>query len=145
MKRIFAAVILLSMITTGLFAFEGVYGLQTEIIQAIYRGRILGFAEPVGTNKVTLINFLSDTEAELKYGEDVYQVTYVEEGNSLIFENREWPQPLPITLLTVIEDGYRFSYTLVDAKDEVRPAQGSEAFINFTGIMLKMKVEKKEE
>lgn len=135
-KKLLIIILLFAVTVSGLWAFEGVWGFRTEAVQAIYKGRVLGFAEPDSSNKVTVINFLDEENAELVYSGKKYQTTYVKEGNALIFEAPEFDPPLPIVLLSLENNAYRFSYTLLDAKENLSPGQGAENFVNYIGTMI---------
>jgi hypothetical protein len=135
-KQLLIFMLLFAVTISGLWAFEGVWGFRTEAVQAIYTGRVLGFAEPDSANKVTVINFVDDKNAVLVYSGKKYQTTYVKEGNALIFESPEFDPPLPIVLLSLGNNTYRFSYTLLDAKEGLSPGQGAENFVNYIGTMI---------
>ena len=100
MKRT-AVFLLFFTLSSSLWAFEGAWGLYTEIVQVIYRGRVLGFAEPEEANKVSLVHFIDGEKAELVYAGEKYEATYLQEGNALIFESSEFSPPLVITMLEV--------------------------------------------
>ena len=142
MKRA-AVFLLLFTLSSGLWAFEGAWGLYTEIVQVIYRGRVLGFAESDEANKVTLIHFVDGENAELVYAGEKYEAAYVQEGNALIFESADFSPPLVITMMEAKEGlAYRFSYTLRDAKEALAPGQGSDNFVNYLGTMVFVGTEK---
>lgn len=144
MKRT-AVFLLFFTLSSSLWAFEGAWGLYTEIVQVIYRGRVLGFAEPEEANKVSLVHFIDGEKADLVYAGEKYEATYLQEGNALIFESSEFSPPLVITMLEAKEGAaYRFSYTLVDAKETLTPGQGSENFVNYLGTMVFVGTEKKD-
>jgi hypothetical protein len=138
MKRLFAVSMVCLFGWSTLFAFDGVWGFKTDLLQAFYQGRVLGYAEPESSNRVTLVSFVDGTRAELVYGDRVFDVTWKQEGNALVFSSPRWPAPLPVTLLRLSEEAFRFSYTLVDAKEAVSPTQGQEAFLNYIGTFIRL-------
>ncbi len=127
--------LLITVAASGAFALEGVWGLRTELVQAIADGTVLGFANPDDANKVTVISFLPENKAEIAYGRIVYEVSWKQEGNSILFTLSESLPPFTLTMLAAGEDTFRYSYCLVDAKENLRPAGGSDAFVNYIGTM----------
>lgn len=134
---IFKKLVFISILFIGslhfVMAFDGVWNLETGVMQVIDNGVTLGFADPETENKIEKIRF-NDDEAFITYNEKEYETQLEQREGMLILNREESENPIIITLLQESENTYRYSYNLADAKDELNSAVSNRAFVNYVGV-----------
>jgi len=131
------AIVFIVFLSSTLFALDGNWKLDTQIMQIMENGVTVGFANPEGENQIETILFNGD-KSVITYNGKEYEAGVTEENSIFLFSEDAETAPVAITLLSVDENTFRFSYNLANAKENLRTGVNSRAFINYFGIMEKI-------
>ncbi|AEJ61967.1 hypothetical protein Spith_1707 [Spirochaeta thermophila DSM 6578] len=138
MKRTILLPALLFALSVALPAEDltGTWRLQTQVIQVIRNGQVLGFANPEQERSISRIQISGDS-ATIVFGEISFSCAFRQEGRYLLFRLPDQEANIVITVIPLRSGGYKFSYCLAPPREGTPVSgAGSSTLINFIGNMV---------